>query len=373
MQSKAFPTPRDNTPINWVNVIYLLGVPLGALTLVPWAIYHGYATQGILIYTAIHYFIDTFSITTGYHRLVSHKSFEAHPWLKAILMFTGAGAMQNSVLIWATDHRIHHSFEDTEKDPYNIKRGFLWAHWGWMFYKDNPDYIKKVPQDLANDPIVAWQHRVYLPLALFVCFGIPTIAGWMMGNIIGGFVFGAVLRVFVSSHCTFLINSACHYFGKTTYTKELTARDNWFIALFTCGEGFHNFHHKFQTDYRNGLRWFHWDPTKWGINLFSWLGLATNLRTVSDDKILQARLLTEQQILAEKGANTERLNFLKNALIQLQEEHRALILKFKNLGKNSDDNVIELKNKLRTCKKRLSQSYREWNSERKLLLAKVAA
>jgi stearoyl-CoA desaturase (delta-9 desaturase) len=370
MLSKSDSGKRE---INWVSAIYLILVPIGAVTLVPMAIMDGYLTKSILIYTVIHYFVDTFSITTGYHRLVSHKSFEVKPWLKALFMVTGASAVQNSALLWATDHRRHHSFEDTDKDPYNIKKGFWWAHIGWMLFKDKSDYYNHVPKDLQEDRIIQWQHRNYLPLAMFMCFGVPTLAGWAMGNAWGGFVFGGVLRIFVSSHCTFLINSACHYFGKTTYSRDLTARDNWFIALFTCGEGFHNFHHKFQADYRNGIKWFHWDPTKWGVEIFAKLGWATNLRRISDEKILQARLQVEQERLKEQGANVERLSFLQNCILQVQEEQKLLAKKLEELRDSSEPLYRELQEKFHEAGQRFKKNMNEWKLERKLCLARAVA
>lgn len=255
------------------------------LFMLPYALYIGAATKAIWIYMGIHYCVDIFCITTGYHRLISHKSYEAHPVLKFLLLFFGTGTIQNSALVWATDHRLHHQFEDTPKDPYNIRQGFWWAHFKWMLYKDHKDYFKRIPPDLQNDKLVQLQHRFFFPMAFFMSFGVPTIIGYFLGSALGGFVIGGLLRYTLSSHCTFLINSAAHTFGKSRFSKSLTARDNPFLAFLTFGEGYHSFHHKFQNDYRNGIRWYHWDPTKWAIFLFSKVGLARNLKTTPDARI----------------------------------------------------------------------------------------
>jgi stearoyl-CoA desaturase (delta-9 desaturase) len=247
---------------------------------------------------------------------------------------------------------------------------------GWMFFKDPPEHRLSIPKDLKDDPIVQWQDRYYLPLALTVCFGIPTLFGYFVGNPIGGLLIGGVMRVFLSSHATFLINSAAHTFGKPTYSNQLTAKDNPLLAFFTCGEGFHNFHHKFQNDYRNGIRWFHWDPTKWGINFFAKLGLAKNLRITPEEKILLSQLQVEQENLQAKGANCEKLNFLQNAILQLQDEKRNLIKKLEELRRNQSEysQIIynELQKKIIECQKSLKNSYQEWMKEKKYLLSHLS-
>jgi stearoyl-CoA desaturase (delta-9 desaturase) len=126
------------------------------------------------------------SITAGYHRLFAHRTYETNWWVKLAYLLVGAGAFQASALKWATDHRRHHRFVDKEEDPYNIKKGFFWAHMGWLFVKDNPKYRDQFPGDLSKDPLIAWQHRYYIPIAVATGFGVPTLAGWILGNAFGG-------------------------------------------------------------------------------------------------------------------------------------------------------------------------------------------
>jgi stearoyl-CoA desaturase (delta-9 desaturase) len=179
--------------------------------------------------------------------------------------------------------------DDVEKDPYSINRGFWFAHIGWMLrnYKSGTVDLANC-QDLQRDPIVMFQHNHYVPIVLFANVGLPTILGFIHGDVIGTLLLVGVLRLVVSHHVTFFINSLCHMWGRQPYTNTNTAKDNFFLALVTYGEGYHNFHHYFQTDYRNGVRWWQFDPTKWMINVLSWVRLATNLRRVPDFKIQEA-------------------------------------------------------------------------------------
>ena len=231
------------------------------------------------------------SVTAGYHRLFSHRSYEAHPAVQAFYLFFGAMALQNSILAWASDHRIHHRYVDHDWDPYNIKRGGLWAHILWIFYKRAPDTFKEVP-DLMKNRLALWQHKLANPLGIVAGLGIPTAIGWAFGDPIGGLLWGGFLRVVVIHHTTFFVNSIAHLYGSRPYTEENSARDNPFLAFVTNGEGFHNFHHRFPTDFRNGIRWYHWDPTKWLIGALGKFGLAQRLRTTPQLVIERTRLQT---------------------------------------------------------------------------------
>jgi len=278
-----------------VNVAIFVGLPLAALLLVPaWGIYRGFDTFQWLWALAFLY-LNGMSITGGYHRLWAHKAYEASPALKWFYAFWGAGALQNSILIWASDHRRHHRHvDDNDLDPYSAGRGLWFSHMGWMLreYRSNETDLTNA-RDLQRDPVVMWQHRHYVPLTLLMNLGLPLLLGIWHGDIIGTLLLVGLLRLVINHHVTFFINSLAHFWGSRPYTESNSARDNGFLAFLTYGEGYHNFHHIFQTDYRNGIRWWQWDPTKWMINLCSRLGLADNLNRVPDFKIQRALLDTE--------------------------------------------------------------------------------
>jgi stearoyl-CoA desaturase (delta-9 desaturase) len=282
-------------PLVLINNILFIGLPLAALALVPtWGFYQGYDAFEWSWALAFLY-LNGMSITGGYHRLWAHKSYQAHPALKWFFAFWGAGALQNSILIWASDHRRHHRHVDNnEKDPYSAGRGLWYSHIGWMLRKyPSVESDLSNARDLQRDPIVMWQHRHYVALTTFMNLGLPLLLGLWHGDIIGTLLLVGLLRLVINHHVTFFINSLAHCWGTRPYTQDNSARDNGFLAFLTYGEGYHNYHHIFQTDYRNGIRWWQWDPTKWMISLCSGIGLASKLNRVSNFKIQRALLAAE--------------------------------------------------------------------------------
>jgi stearoyl-CoA desaturase (delta-9 desaturase) len=156
--------------------------------------------------------------------------------------------------------------------------------------------------DLRRDPMLALQHRFYVPLVLVTNFGFPLAAGWLIGDVWGTFILAGVLRLVISHHVTFFINSLAHMWGSRPYTEENTARDNGVLAFFTYGEGYHNFHHIFAHDYRNGVRWWQWDPTKWLIAGLQVVGLTRRLKRTPWFQIQRALLAMQFTRAQEKLA-----------------------------------------------------------------------
>ncbi len=282
-------------PLNPVNLVIFVGLPLAALLLVPaWGLYHGYSGAQ-WVWAIVFLYLNGLSITGGYHRLWAHRTYEAHPALKWFFALWGAGALQNSILIWASDHRRHHRHvDDDDRDPYSAGRGLWFSHMGWMLrdYPTNECDFSNA-RDLQRDPVVQWQDRHYAALATFMNLGLPLLLGLALGDVVGTVLLVGLLRLVVNHHVTFFINSLAHFWGRRPYTDSNSARDNDLLAFLTYGEGYHNFHHMFQTDYRNGIRWFQWDPTKWMIALCARLGLARNLSRVPDFRIQRAILDTQ--------------------------------------------------------------------------------
>lgn len=285
MKSSAF----EKLEIDWVNTLFLTLSPVVAI-LFSWIYFSTHGIELAQIFLAIaFYFITGFAITAGYHRLLSHKAYSAGKVVKFLYLTFGAAAFQNSALKWATDHRIHHRHVDDEKDPYNINKGFFYAHMGWIFLKEQNTQTAHYPKDLLNDKLVMWQHRNYPAIAVTFGFILPTLLGFFMGSALGGLALAGVSRIVFVHHCTFFINSLCHVVGNRPYTDSNTARDSFIMAFFSYGEGYHNYHHYFPSDYRNGIRWYHFDPTKWLIKFLSFAGLVRDLKRVPEKLIIQAR------------------------------------------------------------------------------------
>ncbi|MBK8970792.1 MAG: fatty acid desaturase [Hahellaceae bacterium] len=281
---------QEKAPVNWPAALIFAGTFAVTVSLVPlYGYYFGYDAVEWFAFIVM-LALCGFSITAGYHRLWSHKTYEAHIAVRYFWAFWGACSLQNTILAWSSGHRRHHRHVDSEeKDPYSIRRGFWFAHMGWMLrnYKSGEVDLSNVA-DLQRDPVVMWQQRHYAKLVLISNVGVPVALGLLNGDVLGMFLLAGFLRLVISHHVTFFINSLCHMWGRQPYTDTNTARDNPLLALVTYGEGYHNFHHFFQTDYRNGVRWWQFDPTKWIIFGMSWVGLTTNLKRVPDFKIQEA-------------------------------------------------------------------------------------
>lgn len=284
------PTVPTKPPLLPVNVVIFVGFPFLALILVPlWGVYHGFSAAQWL-WALVFLYLNGLSITGGYHRLWAHNAYEAHPALKWFFALWGAGALQNSILVWASDHRRHHRHvDDNEQDPYSAGRGLWFSHMGWMLrnYPSGDNDFSNA-KDLQRDPVVMFQHRHYVALTTFMNLGPAVLLGIVLGDVIGTVLLVGLLRLVVNHHVTFFINSLAHFWGTRPYTEDNSARDNGVLAFLTYGEGYHNYHHIFQSDYRNGIRWWQWDPTKWMIALCARLGLASNLNRVPDFRIQRA-------------------------------------------------------------------------------------
>ena len=305
--------------INWVTAVFLIATPLVALS---WGSVQvalaGVSALDVGIF--LFYLAATnMSVTAGYHRLFAHRAYECTRVVKAFYLLFGAATFQHSVLTWASDHRRHHQHIDREGDPYNIRRGFLWAHIGWLLVNDHkPERFSNVP-DLTADPLVRLQHRFYMPIAIMMGFGLPLAVGVAIGHPWGCLLWAGVIRIVVGHHSTFLVNSLAHTLGKRPYTLTVSARDSVVTALLTFGEGYHNFHHRFAADYRNGVRRYHWDPTKWLIGGMASMGWAWNLRRAPRERIVAAQLQCDTQRLLEKmrGASEQAFAHVRERMSEI--------------------------------------------------------
>ncbi len=285
---------------NPLNTIFLLGTLLLAAILVPWhLVSHGFRWSEWAVCLAMVFAIGT-SISAGYHRLFSHKAFHASSPVRLALLIFGAASFENSALKWSSDHRVHHRHvDDLDKDPYAIGKGFWYAHWTWVM--EARELPLRGVEDLQKDPLIRWQHRHHFLIGGLVA-SIPVWIGLATGNLLGYVIVGVLLRIVLTHHTTFLINSAAHVFGSRPYTDANSARDNWVLAPLTYGEGYHNFHHMWQWDYRNGALWYQWDSTKWILNVLRWMGLVKKLRRVPETAMRRARLRMDEKRLREKLA-----------------------------------------------------------------------
>jgi stearoyl-CoA desaturase (Delta-9 desaturase) len=332
-----------------------------------YATLHGFTLSAIII-GVVFLFLTTFGISGGYHRLFAHGTYEAHPVLKIFYLLFGAASFESSALKWASDHRRHHAYIDEEQDPYNIRRGFWWAHIGWILTKDpSSQGISKVG-DLERDIWIRLQHKYYGLVAFAVGLGLPWALGWLCGDPWGGLIIGGFLRLVFFYHATFSINSVAHIWGRQPYSDDDSSRDSWFTAVITMGEGFHNFHHTFPADYRNGVNPWEYDPTKWILNGFTAVGLARNLIRTPEPVILKAKLRMEAK-RAEAGLQAhphaaEKLRIAREKLERMLDTWNAVKAEWAEerarLKGRSEELIAKLKHDLAENRQKCREAYAAW-------------
>ncbi|KNC47550.1 acyl-CoA desaturase 1 [Thecamonas trahens ATCC 50062] len=304
-------TPEGYTreDIVWFNVFFLAVVHVGALygiglaLTVPHGLFLAALGLGIL------WPISGLGITMGVHRLWSHKSYQAHIVVRIALAMVNSMAYQGSIFEWARDHRVHHMGSETPADPYNAADGMFHAHMGWVMLRKRPEVIaagKKLDlSDLTSDPVVTLQQKYYLPSVLVFCYALPTMLGYYYtGNAWASFwILGVFRHVFVL-HCTWCVNSLAHAIshGYRPYNNLIHAAENLVVSLISMGEGWHNFHHAFPTDYRaaEGL-WWQFNPSTMVIDFLALFGLVWGRRATSLSLVAKHRQRTADRIA--KGIN----------------------------------------------------------------------
>jgi len=291
---------RAAAGVNWIPAIWILSTPLIGL--------YGALTTPLqfntFVLAMLGYLTAGLGITVGYHRLFAHRAFSCHWPTRLLILLCGTSAFQGSCLWWARDHRAHHRFVDSEKDPYNSRKGFFWAHMGWLLVKQNKAAVGKADcADLEADPLLAWQEKYFLVLSSSLAIFLPVcIAGLGWGDWRGGFFYAAVLRSVLVMQSTFCVNSLAHYVGDYTFSDKHTPRDSPWVSFVTFGEGYHNFHHEFPYDFRNGVHWYAYDPSKWTIWFLNLFGLTYDLKRFPANEIEKGRLQMKEKAIQRKLA-----------------------------------------------------------------------
>jgi stearoyl-CoA desaturase (delta-9 desaturase) len=348
--------------IHWESLLFVGGYHLLLLIALPIYFFHGLPSAGIVGMTAALVFISGVAITAGYHRLYSHQTYKIHPAAEAVLLFFATIATQGSALRWCFNHRNHHAFVDTDRDPYSIKKGFWHAHIWWMFKKWG-EIDPKVVADLKRNKMLEFQHKHYASCMVLSNLAVFLFAGWLCNDYWGAFVFVWFVRIFVLHHTTWFINSLAHYWGHQRYSEEHSAVDNYFLCVLTYGEGYHNYHHTFAQDYRIGIRWYHFDPGKWLIWSLSKVGLARDLKKASDFRIVR-QLVSEHKGKLLKALH-ESLNLglekkvaeLGDRLLDRLATLQSLYDRYKKIPRQE---AHILRDQIRATKKEWKNTWKEW-------------
>jgi stearoyl-CoA desaturase (delta-9 desaturase) len=245
------------------------------------------------------YTVCAFGITLGFHRMLTHKAFQAHPWVKTFFLISGSMAMQGPALHWAATHTQHHANSDDEGDPHSPLKSLWHAHVGWILNDFKPD-IQKYAGAMLKDPIIVFVHKTFW-LWVFVGLAIPSLIGagaaYLMGQsawfgALTGLIWGGFVRLFFNQHVTWAVNSICHTFGSRQFETTDESRNNFLFGILAMGEGWHNNHHAFPRSARHGMSWKQPDPSAWAIWLMEKLGLIKDVVLISRKRI-EARLRSE--------------------------------------------------------------------------------
>ena len=303
LESVADPAHGDERATIQLKVVNLIGVVVpfaGVITAIVllWNIAFNWIHLLILLGM---YLITALGITVGYHRLFTHRSFKTPKAVEVMFSIMGSMAMEGPVLQWVAQHRMHHQHSDNDHDPHSPHghdsgvlgsiKGMWHAHMGWFIYKQ-PRNLDKYTKDLRSLPLIVWMSRLF-PVWVFAGLLLPAVMGglftmsWM--GALWGFIWGGLVRIFLVHHVTWSINSVCHIWGTRPYNSHDESRNNAVFGVLALGEGWHNNHHAFPTSARHGLRWWQIDLSYVVIWCMSKVGLASEVRVPSKERILAKR------------------------------------------------------------------------------------
>ena len=270
-----FEKPR--TRINWKNVVII-----GSFHLLAIPALFSFSWPNLAAMLVGNWIVGSIGVGLGWHRLLTHRGFKAPKWLEYTLSIFATMSVQDPPNNWIATHRMHHAFTDTDKDPHSIKPGFWWAQIGWILWGTAQDHDAATLQRYIPDLLKDKWHTVisryfYVPIIVSALI-LFAIGGWTM------VVWGVFARVVVGWHTTWFVNSLAHIYGPRPYDTGDNSTNNWFVAILTFGEGWHNNHHMSPTSARHGLKWYQFDMNWIAIRIFEKLGWATNIRIFEPEK-----------------------------------------------------------------------------------------
>jgi stearoyl-CoA desaturase (delta-9 desaturase) len=284
------PAPRQLSLVERIGNLLAVTLPLAGLAvagILLWGYGFSWVHLGLLLGM---YILTGLGITIGYHRLFTHKAFEARLPLKAALAVLGSMAVEGPLLKWVAVHRRHHQHSDERDDPHSpnvfggglfgVLKGLWHAHLGWIFKADPPQLSRYVP-DLQKDGLLRVLSNLF-PLWVLIGLLVPALLGGLItlswtGALLG-FIWGGLVRIFLVHHITWSINSVCHLWGSRPFRCHDESRNNLIFGVLAFGEGWHNNHHAFPTSAAHGLAWWQIDVSYWVIRVMAWLRLAYNVK-----------------------------------------------------------------------------------------------
>jgi fatty-acid desaturase len=266
----ASPTPKSRQ-VNWLTLIVLVVLHLACFAAPFYFTWGALLTAGVMYWMCI-----SWGIGMGYHRLLTHRGYKIAKPLEYFLAICGTMTLQGGPIFWVGTHRVHHQRSDQEGDPHSPRDGAFWSHLGWIIYGEanhsNTEVMAKYAPDMARD-------RFYRLLNKF--HWVPLTVSGLLLLWLGGLpylLWALCVRVVLGLHATWLVNSATHLWGSRRFLTRDDSRNNWWVALLTFGEGWHNNHHAHPVSSRHGFVWYEFDPTWIQIRILSWIGIVRNVQ-----------------------------------------------------------------------------------------------
>ena len=274
--------------INWITAIAMTIFHIGAI-----AALFFFSWTNVLVAAVMYFFAINVGIGMAYHRLLTHRGYKTPRWVEYFLTICGTMALEGGPIFWVATHRVHHQNSDHEGDPHTPHDGTWWAHAGWIIsgraLHSETALLGRYAPDLTRDPVHVWLSKFHwLPLTiagfLQIALGAALAApGHRVVGALGMVLWGTFLRVALGLHATWLVNSATHLWGKRRFETRDDSRNNWWVAILTGGEGWHNNHHAHPVSARHGLAWYEFDVNYYGIWLLEKMGLAKKVQIAEFD------------------------------------------------------------------------------------------
>jgi stearoyl-CoA desaturase (delta-9 desaturase) len=274
------PSSRKRT-MKWGTATFLIAAHCAAL-----AALFFWSWPAVIIAVLLYWVGGSLGIGMGWHRLVTHRGYKVPKPIEYFLVFCGTLALEGGPIQWVTTHRIHHAHTDSHGDPHTPRDGKWWSHVGWIIRGTAQDHdqatVEHYAPDLVKQPFYVWLNRFYYVPQILLAISLLAFGGW------GVMLWGVFLRLTLALHATWLVNSATHLWGRKRFTTDDDSRNNWWVALLTFGEGWHNNHHAHPTSARHGLRWYEVDLNWWGIRALQLVGLARRIKRVRFNRTAEA-------------------------------------------------------------------------------------
>ncbi|MDT4966022.1 MAG: sn stearoyl-lipid 9-desaturase [Acidobacteriota bacterium] len=261
------------TKFNWLTAIFMVLFHLGAVVAV-----FMWSWQALVAALILWWVAGSLGVGMGYHRLLTHRGYKVPKAVEYFLTICGMISLEGGPIYWVVTHRIHHAHTDGAGDPHTPRDGGWWAHIGWILTGTAQGHdeatLQRYAPDLMKDKVHVWLNRLYWVPLVLLGVALLLLGGWKM------LMWGTVLRVTFGLHSTWLVNSATHMWGSRRFETKDDSKNNWWVALLTFGEGWHNNHHAHPTAARHGLAWYEIDVSWWGIWTLQFLGLAKSIKLV---------------------------------------------------------------------------------------------